>query len=60
MKLPFRHKSRWDRVRDSTLSAAMTPAMKQAGKVTLAVAGGAVATTIGSAAVSAARQRSQG
>lgn len=30
MKLPFRHKSRWDRLRDSTLSATMTPAIKQA------------------------------
>jgi hypothetical protein len=59
MKLPFRHQSRWDRLREATLSAAMSPAIKQAGKVTLAVAGGAVATAIGSAAVSAARQRSQ-
>lgn len=59
MKLLFWRKSRWDRLRNATVSTAMTPAMKQAGKVTAVVAGGAAATAIGSAAVSAARQRSQ-
>ncbi|HTW01687.1 MAG TPA: hypothetical protein VMF87_15415 [Streptosporangiaceae bacterium] len=59
MRMLFSRKSRWDRLRDATMHTAMTPAMKQAGKVTAAVAGGAVATTIGSAVVSAARHRSQ-
>jgi len=59
MKLLFWRKSRWDRLREATVHTAMTPAVKQAGKVTAAVAGGAVATAISSAAVSAARHRSE-
>jgi hypothetical protein len=59
MKLLFWRKSRWDRLRDAAVHTAMTSATKRAGRVTLGVAGGAIATAIGSAAVSAARERSQ-
>jgi hypothetical protein len=53
---PFTRKSKWDQVREVALAAASDPGARQAGKVTLTVVGGAVAATIASAAVSAARQ----
>jgi hypothetical protein len=53
----FRRKSRWDRIMDVVTSAAARGGIREAGKVTVGVVGGAVAATVASAAVSAARDR---
>jgi hypothetical protein len=53
---PFTRKSKWDELREVAFAAVKDPSARQAGKVTLTVVGGAVAATIASAAVSAARQ----
>ena len=56
MKL-FQRKSKWDRVMDAITSATARGSLREAGKVTVGVVGGAVAATVASAAVSAARDR---
>lgn len=56
MKL-FRRKSRWDRIMDAVTSAVSRGGVREAGKVTVGVVGGALAATVASAAVSAARDR---
>lgn len=53
----FRRKSKWDRIMDAVTSAAARGGIREAGKVTVGVVGGAVAATVASAAVSAARDR---
>jgi hypothetical protein len=54
----FERKSNWDRVRDTALTTMTHGSARQAGKVALTAAGGAVAVTIASAAVSAVRRGS--
>ncbi len=56
---PFTRKSKWDQLRDVALATATNPGTRQAGKVTLTVVGGAIAATVASAAVSAARHGNQ-
>ena len=56
MKL-FQRKSRWERIMEAVTSAAARGGVREAGKVTVGVVGGAVAATVASAAVSAARDR---
>lgn len=51
----FGHKTRWDRLREVAAATAASLGTRQVGKVTLGVVGGAVAATVASAAVSAAR-----
>jgi hypothetical protein len=58
MKL-FRRKSRWDRIMNTVTSAASRGGVRDAGKVTVGVVGGAVAATVASAVVSAARDRDE-
>lgn len=55
----FERKSSWEKVRDTALATIARGATRQAGKVALTAAGGAVAVTIASAAVSAVRHGSQ-
>lgn len=55
----FTRKSKWDRLREVAVAAATSPSTRHAGKVTLSVVGGAVAATLASAAVSAARHGNQ-
>ncbi|HEY1640494.1 MAG TPA: hypothetical protein VGG35_07395 [Streptosporangiaceae bacterium] len=55
----FERKSNWDRVRDTALATMTEGSARQAGKVALTAAGGAVAVTIASAAVSSIRHGSQ-
>jgi hypothetical protein len=52
----FERKSNWDRLRDTAMAAATGGSARQAGKMVLTVAGGAVAVTIASAAVSSLRR----
>jgi hypothetical protein len=51
----FGRKSKWDRLRDVAVTTAASRSARQAGKVTLGLAGGAAAATLASAAVSAVR-----
>jgi hypothetical protein len=54
----FERKSNWDRVRDTALATMTHGGVRQAGKVALTAAGGAVAVTVASAAVSSIRHGS--
>jgi len=51
----FGHKSNWDRIRETAMSAATGGGAREAGKLALTAAGGAVAVTLASAAVSSLR-----
>jgi uncharacterized protein (DUF697 family) len=58
MKL-FTRKSKWDHVREAAAEAISRGDFRQAAKVTLGVAGGAIAATAASAAISAIRHQDE-
>ena len=51
----FGRKSKWDRLRETAMSAAAGDGAREAGKLALTAVGGAVAVTLASAAVSSLR-----
>jgi uncharacterized membrane protein len=53
----FTRKSKWDRLMEAAAAALASAGLRRLSKVMLGVAGGAVAVTAASAAVSAARQQ---
>jgi uncharacterized protein (DUF697 family) len=52
----FTRKSNWDRLWDTVLATTANGDLRQVGKVTASVLGGAIAATAASAAVSSIRQ----
>jgi hypothetical protein len=53
----FTRKSKWDRLMEAAAATLASVGLRRLSKVMLGVAGGAVAVTAASAAVSAARQQ---
>ncbi len=52
----FTRKSKWDRLLDTVVAATAKGGMRQAGKMTAGLVGGAIAATAASAAVSSIRR----
>jgi uncharacterized protein (DUF697 family) len=55
----FTRKSKWDRLMDAAAATLASAGVRRLTKITLGVAGGAVAATAASAAVSSARRQDE-